>query len=396
MKKTLASFDTENTAVHMLDLSGGDVSAAFFPASASGGDAAGVQYSPLSYMFRGFFLPWVNLSLFAERPRFQADPGFFFVTGDPAEKWTFSGSLFLNTAFLFPDISLDLENASSPVKWGVSAENAAVAYDGEGRLFFRRTSASVYARSDVFLPGLSSAWTFAGRLLFAADTELFRRTEMSGTSDIYGLPMDTVFAGFLPEITYAFARNTGQGAFDRTGFEAGLSGEIQVPLYRRMGRPFADTLFAGKVHLRVYSGKLVPVRNTERFTFSLPFSVSASLETADRPLYVSAGTSSVRKPLKAGFSAEVVLFSTEIQNALPFVPLYVYRFYVSCGYSGCYAAEYDFSDGTYGDEISAACTFVISPLIGTAASVHFSLETRFRYFPRTGQYRLGIGSLYIF
>ncbi len=176
---------------------------------------------------------------------------------------------------------------------------------------------------------------------------------------------EILYAGNVLNAAWSNAVRKGPGFFEYGGITAGVSLIAGAAAYAEDFEMVGDNLSLSPF-LKVYVPKLIPVKCTRGMVYNLPLVVSAAF------------LESSRKKISA--KADAVLFSMDVQKAVPFATaLFVNRFYVSGGYGGNLL---NLEQGNvYTDYIYMNLSAGITPNIGLAANSMFYTEiiSEFRY-----------------
>lgn len=363
-------------------------------------------YKPLSYMFNGTLAPLAAFS-FTSQNNMSIMPGLMYATGDPAEKWQFTGTLLFNTHLFFLDTALSLMNTATPCQWSV------VFTDTSSQLPATHTNADTIRNTTLLfnnsithsLQTLYNRFTFTNSFSLDIHSEPFTASEHTHDFSVYTLSPAMISTQLLSGITFSNVHKTGLSSFDIAGIQSGIQLQLFFPVYKRKDESgiailndkgfFAQNLFAA-----AYIPHLLPFTNHTNFTFTLPtdFGISYRYANADvfSPSSDFAFTTQklyeVSTPNVFKVTVHTILFGMEIQKGIPFLPLYVNRFVLSAGYNGNTYISKNFQNILYADSVQGGAKLVFSPLLGTVTSIKFDAGLTMQYLIRTGEYQIQLTS----
>ncbi|MCR4676783.1 MAG: hypothetical protein K5634_06100 [Sphaerochaetaceae bacterium] len=200
-------------------------------------------------------------------------------------------------------------------------------------------SLSAYA----VLPVMYTGNTILGSSLALSKTFVFdsnnHQITVSNTSDLKWENNVGFEFGNCTTVAYANLRKTGVGTFDVTGMNASLTYDVNS-LNVSFGYRF---------------GSILPVKCPLYLTYNLPLTLSTSAT-----LYTEYPALTVTN------SAKFVLFSWEIQDMVPALPLYAYRMTLSATYTNNLLFDLKFNDRYVEHSIMLALNFTCTPSLAPA------------------------------
>lgn len=274
--------------------------------SAQTAQFAGARYNPFAYITRGTLVPLGTVPYYTDTltQTSLALLGLTWVSLDPAETLLFGASAGWDPFTRTGGAGISL---FSGIPQLFAAVSASALFGSEGfeqsYLSFKLTSTHLLGRHSTFTLYNLCDW-YAGRPSYAG-TAAYIRTQ----------PVHTV-REFL-QATYSLSQQWGAGRHEVLGFSVSA---FLLAVYRTRFNVLSTNTGA---NIAVMLPRLLPFRNPDKLTLTLPVSISAAL-------FPSLSTA-----MEA--SVSVTLISAEIQKALAVLPLYAKYIDVQLSYRGYFA-----------------------------------------------------------
>lgn len=347
--------------------------------------AESTRYNPFAYYLRGLLLPFA-----IEGPHYVYDIenevisgiyalGASYVSTNP---WS-DGILILSGGFDGIDtgggsISIQHGTATSLFSWKVSGE---LVFSEQG---FESTYENVSISSAV--PVFNHSY-----FIFSNKNELLHSYENDSTDEQKTLYRNHIFGSERSAAQFTSIYRSGPGWYEKSGLALTCAYDFVYKALCAEDFSWKNVYQNINVIGKLQMPRMLPIDCNAGFTYNLPFSITGSL-------YPSEGTF-------VKFDGNTVLFASEIQKAVPFIPaLFVNRIALGTGYAGYFQYNdtqtwdivnlgnhlSDLTNGRmeYRDNLYAEFALTITPNVGEAATTSLTteLKARFQYTARKTQY----------
>lgn len=350
-------------------------------------------YNPLPWMLRGVFLPFpIELSHSTWMGSWA--PGFLYITGDPAERWT----VVIQPAVIVEPFFLDTVFSLSRRFFSWSA-----GFEFEDHLLQQRYNKTLYRETTTafsvhrqFVPGVS--WQVLDTQATIRSTWYSPETPANPLP--YQAPVDSGGLAVQLDSNWSAVQNRVIGgpivfSSQRSGYAAGLS--LWNALLFNDSKPLAlvQGRLAGYAPLVPLTAELSlsasnRIFNTATGSWTDNEAVSQYRSSAPRfvpvlPEYAGSIYESAESTVTAGVQTELSLLAIQIQRSPPLASVYFNRFSLAGGYRALWF--YDASEADILDSVYARASLTGSVVLGALTNIRLQGSAEYAWALRAEQGR---------